>query len=92
MNIETIADFNKALEAGHYAFPGGYPLYFITAGSAALSFDAAIAEADRIREAIRDNDNTGGWRVVACEVNWEDPALYCDHTNARIPSAYAEND
>jgi hypothetical protein len=33
-----------------------------------------------------------GWRVIGCDVNWEDPSLYCDHTGARIPSAYAEEE
>jgi hypothetical protein len=28
--------------------------------------------------------------VVALEVNWEDPALYCDHCGNRIESAYVE--
>jgi hypothetical protein len=33
-----------------------------------------------------------GWQVVACAVNWEDPALFCDHTSERIESAYAEDE
>jgi len=28
--------------------------------------------------------------VIAAEVNWEDPDLYCADSNERIPSAYAE--
>jgi hypothetical protein len=31
-----------------------------------------------------------GWRVVACDTNWEDGELYCDHSGERIESAYAE--
>jgi len=75
-----------------YAWPGGYPRYFITADGGALSYAAAETERRLIRRAIRTNDTRSGWRVVACDVNWEDPDLYCDHTGARIESAYAEDD
>jgi hypothetical protein len=86
-----VEEFNAALEAGPYAWPGGYPQYFITRDGAALSFQAAIDNADLIRESIADDCNDG-WQVVAIDVNWEDADLYCDHTNARIESAYAEED
>jgi len=29
MKIETISDFRKAMRHGPYAWPGGYPCYFI---------------------------------------------------------------
>ena len=32
-----------------------------------------------------------GWRVVACEVNYEDTELYDDHTGRKIESAYGED-
>jgi len=38
---------------------------------------------------MRNNVNDG-WRVVACEANWEDAELYCDYSGERIESAYAE--
>lgn len=95
MNHTTITprEFAQYLASGPFAWPGGYPIYFITADGAALSFEAAKANARPIFQAIR---NPGGftaygWRVIAADVNWEDPALYCDHTGARIPSAYAED-
>jgi hypothetical protein len=75
-----------------YAWPGGYPRYFITADGAALSYAAAENERRLIRRAIRTDDNASGWRVIGCDINWEDPELYCDHTGARIESAYAEVD
>ena len=75
-----------------YAWPGGYPRYFVCSDGADLSFAAAKAQSWQIRHAIRTNDPSSGWRVDGCEVNWEDPALYCDHTGARIESAYAEDD
>ena len=51
-----------------------------------LSFASAKAEARNIRQAILDEDNSG-WRVVACDVNWES-LIYCDHCNKQIESAY----
>lgn len=86
----TIEQFNAQLEAGAFAWPGGYPLYFVTSDGGALSFVAAEKEADLIRSAIAENDTRSGWHVCACEVNWEEVELYCDHTGKRIESAYAE--
>jgi len=90
MRIETVKDFNKALDNGPFAWPGGYPLYFICADGAALSFEAALENADLIREAIAEKDDSG-WRVVACEVNWEAEYLFCEHTGKQIAPAYGED-
>ena len=86
----TVSDFRKAIRNGAHAWPGGYPLYFVTSDGEALSFEAAKTERRAILEAIRDRSNDG-WRIVGLDVNWEDGALYCVHTNKRIPSAYAED-
>lgn len=91
----TFSDINSTLElratlrAGAHAWPGGYPLYFITSDGAALSFDTVRAEYSQCARAIRDNLRDG-WRVVACDVNWEDPGLTCEHSGTRIDSAYGE--
>jgi hypothetical protein len=94
----TVDAFNAELADGHYAH-GGYPKYFIMADGGALSFKAAVAEQERIREAIAETVADDGWfnanapwLPIACDVNWEDAELTCDHTGARIESAYAEND
>jgi len=91
MTITTVHDFRRAMRNGPYAWPGGYPLFFITSDGGALSFKAAKANRRAILEAIRDRDSSG-WRTVAFDVNWEDNSLYCDHTSERIESAYAEDD
>ncbi len=85
----SISDFRKAMRDGPYAWPGGYPMFFITSDGAPLSFEAAKAERRNILEAIANKDGSG-WRIVALDINWEDPDLYCDHTGKRIESAYAE--
>lgn len=89
--IATVADLAIALESGPYAWPGGYPRYFITSDGAALSFKAVETERENVEESIRDR-LSDGWRVVAVDTNWEDPALFCDHTGDRIESAYAEDE
>lgn len=86
----TVSDFNAQLESGAFAWPGGYPLYFVTSDGEAMSFDYAKRNADRIREAIADNA-TDGWRVIGCEVNWEDTDLICCGNGLPIESAYGEN-
>lgn len=93
----TLRDVKAALRAGPYAWPGGYPLYFLAADGEALSFDAVRA---MFRTVCADMHGDSDWRgastphaqfrLIACEPNWEDSALYCAHTGKRIPSAYAE--
>lgn len=85
----TVDKFKAALESGEFAFPGGYPTYFITDDGDSLSYDSAKENAEQIIDAIETGDNSG-WRVVGQEVNWEDPELYCADSGKRIPSAYAE--
>jgi hypothetical protein len=90
MNINTVSDFRRAVRHGPWAWPGGYPCYFITADGAALSFEALKRRGTlrNILEAIRDKDDRSGWRVVALDVNWEDDNLFCDDTGGRIDCAY----
>ncbi len=87
--IRSVADLKATLRAGPFAWPGGYPLYFITSDGEALSFEAARAEFRLLCAAIRENDTRGGWHVCACEVNYEDGDLVCAHTGKAIESAYA---
>lgn len=90
MNIQTVSDFRAAIRRGPYAWPGGYPVFFVTADGGCLSFAAAKAERRQIIRAIGHNERFCGWRIVASDINWEDPDLICDHTGKRIESAYAE--
>lgn len=87
MQINTVHDFRRAMRNGAYAWPGGYPLYFVTSDGAALSFKAARANRRYILESVAHHTNDG-WRVIGVDVNWEDAELYCDDTGERIESAY----
>lgn len=89
--INTVKELDDALENGAYAWPGGYPIYFITSDGDALSFKTVKEERDIIAEAIDDDDNSGGWRVVAADINWEDDQLYDDHSGELIESAYGDD-
>jgi len=91
MLIKTISDFRHAMRHGPFAWPGGYPCYFVTSDGAALSFETARDCRRDILSAIADNDHSG-WRIVAMDVNWEDDSLYCDHSGKRIPSAYGADE
>jgi len=88
MRIENIAGFYSALIHGPYAWPGGYPLYFVMADGEAMSFKACRAECKRILDGMANGDRE--WTPVALEINYEDGSLYCCHSNERIESAYAE--
>jgi len=93
MRIESFEEFEKALADGPYAFPGGYPLYFVMSDGEAMSFKAAVAEKERIREAFEDRSSSDrDWIPMGVEINYEDANLYCCHTNERIESAYAEDE
>lgn len=87
--INSLSQVKATLRSGAYAWPGGYPLFLITSDGAALCFECARKE---FRQIVWDylNKCATGWKVEACEVNYEDPELYCDHCSQRIETAYAE--
>lgn len=82
-----LKQFNEDLDGGAYTSLGCYPKYFVTSDGDSLSFESAKKESKLIRQAILDEDESGGWRVIACDVNWES-FLYCCHSNKQIESAY----
>jgi hypothetical protein len=89
MNMQKL----KQAIRSKYAWPGGYPLYLVTADGEALSIDAArdcwrqVCHATMFPE-YHDKQ----WQIIGVDVNWEDPDLYCAHTGDRIESAYAEDE
>ena len=84
--------FIKDLDAGPYAFPGGYPRFFITHDGEALSFESANKNRKLIVDAIESYDKSSGWLVIGCDINWEDNNLLCADTNKKIESAYGDLD
>lgn len=91
MHINSLRQVKEILRSGEYTNLGGYPLYFIAADNEALSFEAVR---ERFRTVVADTLGMSGMRdfkIVGCEINYEDADLYCAHTGKRIPSAYAED-
>ena len=86
MEIKTISDLEMAVSYGKYTQLGMYPKYFITNDGGVLSFESVINNIEIVKGAIND-DSRDGWRVCACDVNWES-LLYCDHSGKQIESAY----
>lgn len=68
-----------------FAWPGGYPIYYIMDAGEALCAKCA----NENREL--DTGDKNGWHVIGQDINWEDSELFCAHCNQRI-SAYAEEE
>lgn len=90
MDIATTRELRQQIR-NPYTSPGCYPVFLLTSDAACLCMSCARAEYRSISHAMRHRLNDG-WRVVAADINWEDPELYCDHCSGRIESAYAEDD
>ena len=84
----TVDQFEFALMQGPYAWPGGYPMFFIMKDGEPLSFKAANAEKERIIEAIKDPHDSDTWKPIDVDINWEDDDLFCAHTGEKIYPAY----
>ena len=88
----TLQEIKTALRNGPYAWPGGYPTYFINSDGAALSHEAVIEMWHDTVWAHMYNHRGSGFHIAGIEINWEDGDLTCEHTGKRIPSAYAEGE
>ena len=91
MSELTTPELKQALRAGPYAWPGGYPLYFLAADGSALSFEAVRLEIRQVMCAMRHPGTDRDWQIVAVDVNWEDSELFCAHTGQLIPCAYSDD-
>lgn len=83
-----LMEVKRQLRDGPYAWPGGYPKYFVTTDGAALSFQAVRDEWCNVVWSHLNSVNDG-WRIAGVDINWEDAELVCDHTGEQIESAYA---
>jgi hypothetical protein len=90
MPINSISDFRRAVRNGPYAWPGGYPCYWIMSDGEAMAFSVAKSERRAMLEAIANKDRRSQWYPEFLDINWDDGALFCAHTGERIESAYAE--
>lgn len=81
-----------------FAWPGNYPQFAITSDGGVLCHGCVNDNYREILRAVRAHIRGGqcppdsyGFQVEDIDVNWEDDALFCDHCNDRIESAYAED-
>lgn len=84
----TLSEIKTILRNGPYAWPGGYPIYFVAVDGQSLSFAAVRANWREIVRAHITRDWVNDWRIYAAEINWEDDNLYCADSGAKIESAY----
>lgn len=89
--IQTVADCKATIRAGEYAWPGGYPLFLLTSDGCPLCFDCAREEFSQIAYAIKYKLNDG-WRIVGCDINYEEKDMLCGHCGERIESAYGDDE
>ena len=85
----TTKRLKQQLRDGSYAWPGGYPLFFLTSDGGILSFGSVKENIKSVIWSMRHKVDDG-WRVIGCDVNLEDESLYCDHSGEPIESAYGE--
>ena len=84
----SISQLQEYVIKGHgVTFPGGYPLYGVTADCGALCPNCIKKEWPLITSAIFDSGTDKQWEVVAVEVNYENE-IHCDNCNKAIDSAY----
>lgn len=89
--IRNSQQMRATLRNGGYAWPGGYPLYMILQDGCAMCVDCARKEYKQVARARRYWNNDDSFGIVACDVNYENNDLYCDHCNKQIESAYGED-
>lgn len=68
-----------------WAWPGGYPIFYLAADSGVLCPDCANNENGS--EAHPENDDPA-WKLIGCDIHWEGDPLVCDHCCTDIESAY----
>ena len=76
-----------------FAWPGGYPLFYLFTDGGCLCPDCANRNVANIDADIRGGrrwNSHGGWAICGADVNYEDANLTCDHCHKLIGAAYAE--
>jgi hypothetical protein len=69
-----------------YAWPGGYPLFYMTTDGGCLCPTCANENVDLT---LTDDPQ---WGIKLVDINWEDKGLFCDNCQKPIESAYGNDD
>jgi hypothetical protein len=83
-----MAKFNRAEITDNgklpaYAWPGGYPIYYLCADGEVLCAECASSE-----ESVKADPTDKDWFVVGMDCNYEDDCMHCAHCNKQIECAY----
>lgn len=89
MQINSISEFRTAVRNGPYAWPGGYPLYFVCDDGGVLCCSCVGKERRNILASIARKQHDG-WRVIGMDINYEDDTLHCEHCGDQIEAAYGD--
>jgi hypothetical protein len=73
-----------------YAWPGGYPIYYVCTDGGVLCPECANGENGS--EASERKDAPHDWRLEGADIHYEGPPLVCDHCGTEIESAYGDPD
>ena len=88
--IEKTRENGEDLPA--YAWPGGYPIYYITKDCGVLCAGPECANGPEARQADSECPDDDQWLVIAADVHWEGEPMVCDHCGSEIESAYGDPD
>ena len=83
----TPSVYGLDIELDYYAWPGGYPIFYVTRDNEILCPKCTNENIELLSDPYDLQ-----WYVVGCDINYEDSNLYCDHCGERIESAYGDCD
>jgi len=66
-----------------FAWPGGYPMFYLDRENSELCADCATKSLD-------DKDEVPQFKPKYGDIHWEGPSLFCSQCNAEIESAYGD--
>lgn len=90
--LESLLSSSADAPASAYAWPGGYPLFYLCADGGVLCPVCVNRELRVVLIATIESPGTDKqWEVFGVDVNWEDESLQCDNCNKFIQSAYGDS-
>ena len=89
MTVQELKSMFRKGRAEAFAWPGGYPIFYVTSDGASLCPSCVTKERAQIMRSTHERSRDG-WAITGRDINWEDPELFCEHCDKRIESAYAE--
>lgn len=94
MTTTSAIDHLRAEHLGNrfptFTMVGGYPIFYLAQDNEVIC-PACVNGENGSEVGNSEYDGDPQWTIVASDVNWEDPEMFCCHCNERIESAYAED-